>query len=137
MSMALKEPMSLEAFLDWESRQEFKYEFDGFQPVAMTGVTAAHSTIQRNLLGLAVQPLARPPLSGAWQRPEDPGGRTHSLSGCSVPRRPSSVTSSWSSRVPRPLCMHAPIAIGWPTSDADLEMPEIGIGAGSSIGVPD
>jgi Uma2 family endonuclease len=52
MSMALKEPVSLEAFLDWESRQEFKYEFDGFQPVAMTGVTAAHSTIQGNLLGL-------------------------------------------------------------------------------------
>ncbi len=44
--------MSLEAFLDWESRQEFKYAFDGFQPVAMTGVTAAHSTIQGNLLGL-------------------------------------------------------------------------------------
>ncbi len=44
--------MSLEAFLDWESRQEFKHEFDGFQPVAMNGVTVAHSTIQRNLLGL-------------------------------------------------------------------------------------
>jgi Uma2 family endonuclease len=52
MSTALKEPISLEAFLDWEGRQESKYEFDGFQPVAMTGVTAAHSTIQGNLLGL-------------------------------------------------------------------------------------
>jgi hypothetical protein len=45
--VVLKEPMSLEAFLDWESRQEFKYEFDGFQPVAMVGVTTAHwSTIR-------------------------------------------------------------------------------------------
>jgi Uma2 family endonuclease len=52
MSAALKPPMSLEAFLDWESRQESKYEFDGFQPVGMTGVTAEHSSIQRNLLGL-------------------------------------------------------------------------------------
>jgi Uma2 family endonuclease len=52
MSMALKVPMSLEAFLDWESRQESKHEFDGYQPVAMTGVTVAHSTIQGNLLGL-------------------------------------------------------------------------------------
>jgi hypothetical protein len=26
-----------------------KYEFDGFQPVAMTGGTAAHPLIQRNL----------------------------------------------------------------------------------------
>jgi len=52
MSAAPKEHMTLEAFLDWESRQEFKHEFDGFQPVAMTGVTAAHATIQFNLLGL-------------------------------------------------------------------------------------
>jgi Uma2 family endonuclease len=51
MSAALK-PMSLEAFLDWESQQEFKYEFDGFQPVGMTGVSGAHSTIQANLMGL-------------------------------------------------------------------------------------
>ncbi|HEY2616511.1 MAG TPA: Uma2 family endonuclease [Acetobacteraceae bacterium] len=52
MSVALKNPMSLGDFLDWENRQEFKYEFDGFQPVAMTGVTTAHAAIQRNLLGL-------------------------------------------------------------------------------------
>ena len=35
MSAALKEPMTLTAFLDWENRQDAKYEFDGFQPVAM------------------------------------------------------------------------------------------------------
>lgn len=49
---AVAKPMTLEAFLDWESRQELKYEFDGFQPVAMTGGTAAHSAIQVNLMGL-------------------------------------------------------------------------------------
>ena len=49
---AVTKPMTLEAFLDWESRQELKYEFDGFQPVAMTGGTAAHARIQFNLLGL-------------------------------------------------------------------------------------
>jgi len=52
MSVALKTPMSLEEFLDWESHQECKYEFDGFQPVAMVGVTVTHSAIQGNLLGL-------------------------------------------------------------------------------------
>jgi Uma2 family endonuclease len=52
MSVVLNEPMTLDTFLDWESRQEVKYEFDGFQPVAMTGVTVAHSIIQGNLLGL-------------------------------------------------------------------------------------
>ncbi len=46
MSAVLKQAMSLEAFLDWESRQEFKYEFDGFEPVAMNGVNVAHSLIQ-------------------------------------------------------------------------------------------
>jgi Uma2 family endonuclease len=49
---AVAKPMTLEAFLDWESRQELKYEFDGFQPVAMTGGTVAHSQIQFNLLGM-------------------------------------------------------------------------------------
>jgi hypothetical protein len=31
--------MSLEQFLAWEERQPLRYEFDGFQPVAMTGGT--------------------------------------------------------------------------------------------------
>lgn len=41
--------MTLAEFLDWEDGQELKYEFDGSGPVAMTGGTAAHATIQRNL----------------------------------------------------------------------------------------
>ena len=45
---AVAKPMTLEAFLDWESRQELKYEFDGCQPVAMTGGTAAHAMIRVN-----------------------------------------------------------------------------------------
>jgi Uma2 family endonuclease len=50
MNIALRKPMTLEQFLAWEERQELRYEFDGFQPVAMTGVTAAHSVIQGNLM---------------------------------------------------------------------------------------
>jgi Uma2 family endonuclease len=56
MSAVLK-AMSLEAFLDWESQQELKYEFDGFQPVGRTGVSGAHSRIQVNLLGLLFNAL--------------------------------------------------------------------------------
>ena len=41
--------MSLEAFLAWEQGQELRHEFDGLRPVAMTGGTAAHARIQRNL----------------------------------------------------------------------------------------
>ncbi len=55
--MALKIPMTLEEFLEWESRQEVKYEFDGLEPVGMVGVTAAHSVIQGNLLSLLVSRL--------------------------------------------------------------------------------
>ena len=43
-------PMTLADFLAWEERQELRYEFDGFAPVAMTGGTLAHDTIQVNLL---------------------------------------------------------------------------------------
>lgn len=37
--------MTLAEFLDWERRQELRYEFDGFQPVAMTGWTIGHDHI--------------------------------------------------------------------------------------------
>jgi hypothetical protein len=36
MSVALK-PTAIEEFLAWEERQEGRYEFDRFRPVAMTG----------------------------------------------------------------------------------------------------
>jgi Uma2 family endonuclease len=49
MSIARQRPMTREQFLAWEERQELRYEFDGFQPVAMTGGTAAHAVIQHNL----------------------------------------------------------------------------------------
>ena len=50
MSVALQAPMTVAEFLDWEQQQPTKYEFDGFRPVAMTGVSLEHSTIQANLL---------------------------------------------------------------------------------------
>ncbi len=45
MSVALRTPMTLAEFLLWEERQELRYEFDGFGPVAMTGGTIAHDQI--------------------------------------------------------------------------------------------
>jgi Uma2 family endonuclease len=50
MSVAQNRSMTKAEFLDWEERQELKYEFDGFEPVAMVGVTRADSVIQRNLV---------------------------------------------------------------------------------------
>lgn len=50
MSVALSQPMTLDAFLAWEARQELAWEFDGFAPVAMTGGSAAHAAVERNLI---------------------------------------------------------------------------------------
>lgn len=50
MSQAHLVRMTADEFLAWEADQEFKWEFDGFQPVAMAGGTEAHAAIQVNLL---------------------------------------------------------------------------------------
>jgi len=49
MNLALRNPMTLVEFLEWEERQPLRYEFDGVGPVAMTGGTFAHAAVQRNL----------------------------------------------------------------------------------------
>ena len=49
MNVALRKPMTLTEFLAWEERQELRYEFDGFQPVDMTGGTLAHDRITSNV----------------------------------------------------------------------------------------
>jgi Uma2 family endonuclease len=49
MSVALRQPISVPEFLAWEERQELRWEFDGFQPVAMTGGTFAHEVIGDNI----------------------------------------------------------------------------------------
>jgi len=50
MNVALRRPMTLDEFLAWEREQDLRYEFDGTQPVAMTGGTVAHSVIATNLV---------------------------------------------------------------------------------------
>ena len=52
MNVAVRRTMTLADFLAWEERQPFKHEFDGFNPVAMTGVRVAHAAIQTNVLSL-------------------------------------------------------------------------------------
>ena len=50
MNVVSRRPMDRDEFLVWEMQQQRKFEFDGTQPVAMTGGTAAHAAIQRNLI---------------------------------------------------------------------------------------
>lgn len=51
MNIALRKPrMSREEFFPWAQAQEVRYEFDGFEPVAMTGGTVNHDLIAVNLI---------------------------------------------------------------------------------------
>jgi Uma2 family endonuclease len=59
MGAVLHKTMTLAEFLAWEERQEQRYEFDGFQPVAMTGGTDTHEAI-----GGALRALLREGLRG-------------------------------------------------------------------------
>jgi Uma2 family endonuclease len=49
MNAPLRKPWTQDQFFAWASSQEGRYEFDGFQPVAMTGGAANYSVIMRNL----------------------------------------------------------------------------------------
>jgi Uma2 family endonuclease len=58
MSASLQ-PLRLDEFLDWERSQEERYEFDGIQPVAMTGGSRPHSRIGTRLV-VALAGAVRP-----------------------------------------------------------------------------
>jgi Uma2 family endonuclease len=60
MSIAQRRPMTMDEFLAWERRQELRYEFDGFAPVAMTGGTANHAIIADNVAFTLRQRLKSP-----------------------------------------------------------------------------
>jgi len=51
---------TLEEFLDWERRQEERWEFDGIQPLAMTGGSLRHSELATNLVQALRERLKRP-----------------------------------------------------------------------------
>jgi Uma2 family endonuclease len=45
MNAPLQKPWTQEQFFSWAERQETRYEFDGFQPVAMTGGNVGHNRV--------------------------------------------------------------------------------------------
>ncbi len=50
MTVALQRPMTRETFFDWAQTQDGRFEFDGSQPVAMTGGNLRHSLLTGNLI---------------------------------------------------------------------------------------
>ena len=59
MGASLK-PLALDEFVVWERMQPVRYEFDGTQPLAMTGGTIAADRVARRLLR-ALDRRLRPP----------------------------------------------------------------------------
>jgi len=50
MNIALRKPRTARAeFFDWADAREGRYEFDGFQPVAIVGATRNHGRIAQNI----------------------------------------------------------------------------------------
>ena len=61
MTLALRHPMTVAEFLDWEERQELRYEFDGVRVEATVGGTYAHDRISINLPASLVNRLRGKP----------------------------------------------------------------------------
>ena len=54
------QPLTVDEFLAWERAQEPRYEFDGIQPVAMTGGSRAHNRVTTMCTAALVR-LVKPP----------------------------------------------------------------------------
>jgi Uma2 family endonuclease len=61
MPSVQRAPMTFEDFLVWEEQQEPRYEFDGWQPVAMTEGTVTHELIGGTLRALLRERLRGKP----------------------------------------------------------------------------
>ncbi len=66
MSFALDAdpPSTLDAFLAWEDGQEVRHEWDGVQPIALTGSTLAASRIGSMMLCARISATPPAPPSG-------------------------------------------------------------------------
>ena len=76
MTLALRKIMSRQEFFDWAEAQDARYEFDGFQPVAMTGGTVGHSF----LAGSIIRQLGNR-LAGSGCRPLGPDAGVATVGG--------------------------------------------------------
>ena len=70
MADALAKRMTPDSFLVWEERQELRYEFDGFRPIAMTGGTYAHARLQTSLLRSLGNRLGGKPCKAVGSQPK-------------------------------------------------------------------
>jgi Uma2 family endonuclease len=76
MNVALRNPWTQQQFFSWAETQEARYEFDGVQPIAMTGGTNGASAIGVNLIT-----ALRTRLRGAACRPLGPDAGVETING--------------------------------------------------------
>lgn len=89
MNVALRKPMTMEDFFTWAEGRDGRYEFDGFQPVAMAPCTNNHGTIADSLtLELAHR------LAGSPCRSRSPQGGGVATTGGKVRSPEATVTCS-------------------------------------------
>ncbi len=92
MTVALRKPMTQEEFFAWAEGRDGRWEFDGFQPVAMVGGTNNHGTLADN-----IRAELRQRLRGGPCRPMSPdGGGVQTVGACI--RYPEAVVTC--SRIP-------------------------------------
>src|SRR5271166_6291166 len=75
MNVPLHKPWTQEQFFSWAETQDARYEFDGSQPVAMTGGNAGHAVI-----GINLQTALRARLRGGRCRPLGPDAGIETVS---------------------------------------------------------
>lgn len=75
MTVPLRKPWTQEEFFHWAGTQETRYEFDGIQPVAMTGGNAGHDVITFN-----IRTALRNRLRGGACRPFGPNAGVETIS---------------------------------------------------------
>jgi uncharacterized protein (TIGR03000 family) len=87
-SVTLRVPvMTRDQVFDWAEAQNARYEFDGFQPVAMTGGSVNHAIIQANLIRHLGNRLGGGPCRSPL-RPERGAGRAGRCAGRLCPEPP-------------------------------------------------
>jgi Uma2 family endonuclease len=59
MNVVVRPRISLADFLDWERDQPQRYEFDGTQPIPVTGGTVAHARLVRRIVAALSRRLGR------------------------------------------------------------------------------
>ena len=81
MRVALQQTMTREQFFDWAQAQAGRYEFDGQQPVAMTGGTNNHGLVVANIVAELKQAASRNvvPGSSGRERRRDDGRRKRAI----------------------------------------------------------